>query len=205
MSQEVEIRERILTTAREEFYRVGITAVTMEHLASLLGMSKKTVYQYFPSKEDLVRDVIQNTCSSMDCKIDDILKNPDVDFVTRINNFIVLLMGIYAKMSPALLMDLQRGAPDVWKQINSYRRERVRECFGGMIDEGIANGVFRPNVAKEIVILMWLSSIESILNPDMLLQLPLSPNQALDAIARVMFQGTMTDEARANFLKNQVS
>jgi AcrR family transcriptional regulator len=177
----------------------------MEHLASLLGMSKKTVYQYFPSKEELIRDVVQNTCTSMDCKIDDILKNRDVDFVTRINNFIVFLMGIYARMSPALLLDLQRSVPDVWKQINSYRRERVRECFGGMIDEGIAKGVFRPNLAKEIVILMWLSAIESILNPDMLLQLPLSPNQALDAIARVMFQGIMTDEARTDFLKNQLS
>jgi len=203
MSQEVEIRERILTTAREEFYKLGLSAVTMEHLSSLLGMSKKTVYQYFPSKEDLVRDCIENTCKSLDCQIDDILKNSTVDFVTRLNNFIYFLMGVYAKMSPALLMDLQRSAPDVWKQIHSYRRERARECFNGMIEEGIANGVFRPNVAKEIVILMWLSAIESILNPEMLLQLPLSPNQAMDAIARVMFQGIMTDEARADFMKNQ--
>lgn len=203
MSQEVEIRERIRDTAREEFYRLGLTAVTMEHLSSLLGMSKKTVYQYYPSKEDLVRDVIDHTCEGAHCEIDRLLKDPSVKFVTRISNFISFLMGLYSKMSPSLLMDLQRSAPDIWQTINRIRREKVRECFGAMIEEGVTNGTFRPDVPKEIVMFMWLSAIEGILNPDTLLKLPVSPNQAMAAIARVMFQGIMTDDARSRYMLKQ--
>lgn len=55
--KEETIRKRILETAKEFFLEFGYKKVTMDEIADSLGMSKKTLYQYFPSKYELLSAV----------------------------------------------------------------------------------------------------------------------------------------------------
>jgi AcrR family transcriptional regulator len=192
-----EIRNKILTTAWGEFYRAGITSVSMDHIASQVGMSKKTLYKYFDNKEDLVRDAIQHTLLYVNRKIENILKNPKADFFVRFRSFCVFLIGIHSGISPAFIVDLKRLAPNIWE----HERERIGVWFREFLDEGIAGGVFQPDVPKDIVVLMWERLLESLLNADE--QFPLSRKQALNAIARVMMHGIMTEKARSEKVRTE--
>jgi len=51
-------RSAILHAARERFFRFGLGKVTMDEIAADLGMSKAALYYYFPTKEDIFRQVI---------------------------------------------------------------------------------------------------------------------------------------------------
>ncbi|HMI63571.1 MAG TPA: TetR/AcrR family transcriptional regulator [Puia sp.] len=55
----MEVKERILSKAADLFMRYGIRSITMDEIASQLGISKKTIYQFFTDKDDLVSAVIE--------------------------------------------------------------------------------------------------------------------------------------------------
>src|ERR1700759_5292531 len=54
----MEVKERILTKAADLFMRYGIRTITMDEIAAQLGISKKTIYQFFTDKDDMVSAVI---------------------------------------------------------------------------------------------------------------------------------------------------
>ncbi|HEX6193727.1 MAG TPA: helix-turn-helix domain-containing protein, partial [Chitinophagaceae bacterium] len=55
----MDTKERIQNKAEELFMQFGIRSVSMDDIANNLGMSKKTVYQYFVDKDELVEAVVQ--------------------------------------------------------------------------------------------------------------------------------------------------
>ena len=52
------MEDRILLKARDLMFQTGIRQVTMDDLATQLGISKKTIYQYYKDKDDLVKAVV---------------------------------------------------------------------------------------------------------------------------------------------------
>ena len=63
------MKSRILEKGTELFFRYGVKTVTMDAIASELGISKKTIYQHFPDKDSMVYEVVKNFvelgCSEM--------------------------------------------------------------------------------------------------------------------------------------------
>jgi TetR/AcrR family transcriptional regulator, cholesterol catabolism regulator len=66
----MEVKERIQQKAHELFMRYGVRSVSMDDIASQLGMSKKTIYQYFNEKDELVDAVMDDevTQTHADCE-----------------------------------------------------------------------------------------------------------------------------------------
>ena len=69
MIAELNTKERIRQKADELFMKYGIRSVSMDDIANALGMSKKTIYQYFVDKDELVDSVVEFDINSMqtDC------------------------------------------------------------------------------------------------------------------------------------------
>ena len=56
----MDVKERILGKAEELFMQYGIRSVSMDDIANSLGMSKKTLYQYYADKDELVDSVVES-------------------------------------------------------------------------------------------------------------------------------------------------
>src|ERR1044072_9471927 len=54
------MKERIQQKAEELFKRYGIRSVTMDEIATQLGISKKTIYQFYSDKDTLVKDIFKS-------------------------------------------------------------------------------------------------------------------------------------------------
>jgi len=70
MTTDTEVRERIISYAREHFMHEGFSKVTLDEIATELGMSKKTLYKYFEDKEDLLRAGIEENLRNIAREID---------------------------------------------------------------------------------------------------------------------------------------
>ena len=70
-------RNHIIKTAGELFFRLGIRSVSIDDICRELGMSKKTFYVYFASKDELVEQLLQANISYMASKMEDLLKTGD--------------------------------------------------------------------------------------------------------------------------------
>jgi len=198
---DVEIKNRILETAAEHFYRFGVSKVTMEELADKLGMSKKTLYKYFESKDRLVQALIDSLKQDLDRRSQEILSDVSIDFVEKVKQTTSCVAMQYAKIGKPLLEDLQRNAPQIWKQIEELRRERIANGFGKMLAEGRRRGIFRNDIDEQLVLMIYANIITNIINPDVLVQVPFSASQVFDAVIKIFYEGIMTDDGRAQFLR----
>jgi len=199
MASGTDIKQRILEKALDQFLQFGFTKVTMDELAAELGMSKKTLYKWFPTKESLLQAVVEMKHEEIQNGIDGILLNEGMDFVEKLKRYMAFLGEQLSKYRAPFMRDIQRNAPEIWKQMEDFRREKVLSDFGKLLDEGVQKQVLRGDCDQQLVILMYLSSIQGLINPEVLSQLSFSATEVFETITKVLFEGILTDKARAKY------
>ncbi len=193
------IRNRILRAARDRFFKFGFSKVTMDELAQDLGMSKKTLYKFFPSKSDLLRQVMAAMQNEVEVGLDRILRDDSRTFVEKWKQLWTFIALEISQIKPPFLEDLKRGAPDLWRDADRRRREIIQATMGKLMKEGMRKKVFRRDIDEQLLLLMFLALVQNVVNPDTLSQLPLSASQAYEAVRKVFFEGILTDQAREEY------
>ncbi len=196
---DLEIKSRILETAKENFFNNGFSKTTMEEFAQSMGMSKKTIYKFFPSKDDLIREITHEKLHAIHSQCESIRNDESIEFVDRIKLTINFLTSRMQEMKPLFALDIQRTMPELWKEVEDFRNEKVKNDFALMITKGVELGIFRKDVNVQVFVLMYTSAMRGIINPEVLSQLPINLSQAYQAAVTVFFEGMMTDEGRIKY------
>lgn len=191
------MRQRILETARNQFFNYGFKKVTIDEIAAELGMSKKTLYQHFPSKAHLLENVIDMTLQELRAKVDNILGDPEIEFLTKLQNIMTFVGSQAARfLRKPFMRDLQKYAPDVWYKLENFRKESIHTRFASLIEEGVRRGYFRNDVDQQIVVLVYFHAVQNIINPETLSDLPFTAAEVFDSIIKMLFEGLLTEEAK---------
>ena len=194
-----EVKLRILTEARGLFFKYGFSKVTMDEAAEALGMSKKTLYRHFPSKEDLLEEVTSAHLDECDAELKAICGRSELSPLERLKLTMAYCQGLFSEMSEPLVHDLRRNAPEMWKRVEDRRQKNITGDFGALIKEGRQKGQFRKDVDERLFILIYSNVVRDILNPETLSSLPFKPSAVYDAICKTLFEGLLTDKARAEY------
>lgn len=192
------VRERIIEAGRDRFYAMGFSKVTMDELVGELGISKKTMYKYFSSKDDLIDAITEWQMIRAVGKVKEIVDSR-IDFIEKMHNLWAFIGETYSRMSKQYHDDMRRFRPDLWQRIEEFRRTHLIENAGKLIEEGIKRGVFRKDVNKEILVLLYVSAIQGVMNPEILVQHSFSAEEAFKTILRVIFDGILTDQVREEY------
>jgi AcrR family transcriptional regulator len=194
---EVADKQRIVDVASKQFMESGISKVTLDEVAAELGMSKKTMYKFFPSKEDLLKTIVHTMMNGVRLRVEAVI-NTDKPFVEKAPELLAIIGHQISIMSKQFLFDLQRFTPQLWKEIDDFRRQRILTTVRKMFIQAQEEGVFRKDLDIELFILVFTSSVQGIVNPQTLSQQSFSAQEALHGIFRIIFEGAMTEEARKN-------
>jgi AcrR family transcriptional regulator len=194
---DIEIRDRILVKAQEHFLQYGFSTVTMNEIAGGLGMSKKTVYTHFPSKEDLASEMVKRMQQEISTQINALVDDKAMDFIEKLKRILQITADHHSKLTPHFRMDLQKHAPHVCKCTDDFQRNQIHSVVSRVIHQGIEQGVFRRDLDETIVASVFIAAFQSLLKPELLAQGGWSIAQALDTIRKIMFEGIMTDDARS--------
>ena len=198
--EEKEVKERILHQAGEMFLQFGFSKVTMEEIAVELGMSKKTLYRFFPGKEQLLKEMVTGVRCKLEDYVEELWGNNEMSFLEKLKNLMNYISSQSTAFRGPLAHDLQKNFPQLWEEINESRKTHSLYKFNLLISEGIENGVFRKDIDQQIVVLLFMNVFQGILNPDVLSQLPYTANQVFDSIIRVLMEGIFTEEGRNKYL-----
>ncbi len=204
MTDDIEIKDRILNRAEEMFLKFGYSKVTMDEIAANLGMSKKTLYKFFPSKEELVREIIYKMRCGVKDYVDALLADDKMDFVEKLKRMMNLIGNQSSKLQGPLLEDLHRNIPEVWQQINEFRKENVRQKFTQLINMGVEKGIFRKDIDQRLIVLIYSSAIQGLINPEILSQMPFSVEQVFESVIKVIFSGIFSEEGRIKYNSYQI-
>ncbi len=200
---ENEPKERILDLAQDRFFRMGFNKVTLDELSGELGISKKTMYKFFPSKEDLVRTIVRMTLRSAQKEVERITAQ-NKPFVHRLAEVMMFIGKMVSRFSKSFQQDMLRFAPTIWKEAEAFRREHILSKVVEMIHQAKKENVFRSDVNDEILVMMLTTCIQNIVTPDVLAQHSFSPKDAMYTIFHVIFEGALTEEARKEFMNYEI-
>lgn len=143
-------RERIIIRAAELFKKYGIKSVTMDSLASELGMSKRTIYEAFSDKDELLVGVLGWMAEKQREMTKKILEE-SADAITAIFVMLELSRDHFQGMSPAFRDDLKKYHQDVLK--NRPDKCKMPDYSNNIlvIEKGIKEKLFRDDINPEIV------------------------------------------------------
>jgi len=199
LPREATMKERILQEAALWFFREGFARVSMDDLARELGISKKTIYQHFASKEELLEQVLQQLVQGIDRDVCAILDEEQADFIQKLTRLFALLAGRLSQLSQAFTRDLQKYTPEIWKKVDERRSQMLQKNFRRLVAEGVKQQAFRRGFDPQFFLLSYLTLIRRFINPEMLSELSISPRQAFENIVNILMEGVLSEEARMHY------
>ncbi|HYM93278.1 MAG TPA: TetR/AcrR family transcriptional regulator [Chitinophagaceae bacterium] len=161
----MDIKERIQTGAHELFLRYGIRSVSMDDIAAQLGVSKKTLYQYFTDKDELVDASLNDEIKhgQQDC-LQCLAKSKDAIeeiFLTMEN-----IAEQFRNMNPMVLYDLEKFHFNSFRKFLKHKNEFLLEVIRKNLERGIKEELFRPEINPDILSKFRLESIMIAFNMD---------------------------------------
>lgn len=156
MKKKVQIssKEKILNAAQKEFMQFGYTKVTVDEVAKSAGVSKKTIYQYFNSKEDIFWEVMKcRKTEKMDMFQD--IYDLDIDFLEKMRLIGYRNAKDLTNAPITFLKDLKRNAPELSIKIEEIRRDSIVTVFEDFYSRGLKENYFRKDIPIKIVSEMY--------------------------------------------------
>lgn len=158
------MRQKILEVAVEQFSRYGVRTVTMEDIARLVGISKKTIYQEFRDKKELVKESFSMLLKHDQEKLRAILDDGDgvIDHLLQMSK---TLRDRLANMNPMVILEVQRYFPEAWEMFERYKEEIIMTDIVKVLEKGKALGYFREDIDSQILARMRINQINSVFDP----------------------------------------
>lgn len=159
----MEQKDLILQQARTLFFLFGIKSISMDDIALKLGMSKKTIYQYFEDKQDLLSTIIdqfigehhKSTCHLIDQQL---------DAIETFQQMAELALEYTKDLRPAFLYDLQKYYRTHWEKFVCFKDEHILEETKNLLSKGKEQGLFLENMNIELAAKLHICCIDELIN-----------------------------------------
>jgi AcrR family transcriptional regulator len=145
----MDYKQRIIEEAAEMFRTYGIRSVTMDMLASQMGISKRTIYEVFSDKDELLQGVLQWMTVRQKEMMTRIFSESE-NVIEAIFKMIAVMTDHYQKMSPAFQMDMRRLHGDIIKKMDKENSIPYISNNSEILKRGIDEGVFRNDINIEL-------------------------------------------------------
>ena len=157
-----------MQSALELFRQYGFKSVTMDDVAHRSGISKKTLYQHFDNKNAIVGDAMLFYKEGMRCQCDSIMHAASnaVEAFVKIK---VHFDNVYKELNPIALHELQRFYPEGYQQFRLNMESDVA-AIKANLDQGVAEGLYRPEMNTEVMALFHMESLMMIMLPNMIVK-----------------------------------
>ena len=155
------MKDQILHKATEMFLTLGFKSVTMDDIAAEMGISKKTIYQHFSTKDSLVKAVTTTLFENISCGIDEIIlakKNPIEELFT-IKEFV---MQNLKDENTSPIYQLQKYYPKIHKALMMKQFDKMGTCVIDNLEKGIQLGLFRKEIHKDLISRFYFAGMNSI-------------------------------------------
>jgi len=186
--------DQILSAGREILLAEGLRAITTNELARRARVSKKTLYNLFPSKDALLEAIVVSFVEANLSRWDEILDR-DASAIDRILASLRFMSEFMPRVQSQLLNQVETVAPQLWQEIDAIRLERLGRLKTLLI-EAQEEGFLRADVDPEHWILLLTGAIRSVLTPKTLMQTGIPLLDLVRSVQTVFYDGLLTETGR---------
>lgn len=162
----MEPKNKILFGAEALFMKYGFKSITMDDISRELGISKKTLYQYFEDKNDLVNQTITNHIQVDEqncCKILDGCFDP-IEYLFEISKSIT---SNHRKVNVAVLFDLKKYFKPAWEKLENFKSDFINKQMIENISKGIELGLYRNDINIALTAKFYVHNIDFMMKPEL--------------------------------------
>ena len=152
--------ERIIQGGEDLFLKAGIKSVTMDDIAKQVGMSKKTIYQFFKDKNELVIALVKSKLEEDEQQIKDIISKSN-NVIDEMINMMKCSEDVFSRINPIVIHDMQKYHPDAWTVFQNFKAEVIIHTLEELLTKGIQQGYIRPEIDVKIMARMRVSQVET--------------------------------------------
>lgn len=159
--EDQDIKDKIIKGSEELFMKYGVRSISMDDIARHLSVSKKTLYQHFTDKEEIITQVSQTHLGRTTNQMNDLREEAEnaIDELAKIS---VCIKQNMEKMNPSLLFDLQKYHPKAWAVWMDHKSKHIYESVVRNLKQGIEDGHFRTEIKTAIIASTRLMLIEAV-------------------------------------------
>lgn len=159
----MELRDRILKTSRERFFKYGIRNVTTKDISEALGISKKTLYNEFDSKDSIVTEITCTYFQDHALRCYEIIQNAE-NAVEEIMVMMEYIKKTLNRLNISMVHDLMKYHPEGFRALEKHRSEHIGKLLNENLIRGKREGLYRNNLDNKVV--MRLKTILMDVIPD---------------------------------------
>lgn len=188
-------RQAILDIAYSKFAEHGFKKVTIDEIAAELAISKKTVYKLFPSKEEILREVVLVKMNSLLRIFDRIqsMKEPSIDKIQAISETVGTHIN---EQWQRILTEVRVNAPQLFKEIDSIIQKRLAVGWQKIFIEGQKGGWIRRDIDPVVFTTAYVGVIRELMKTDFLSKHAVSESEIPKQVFRMFTEGILTEKGR---------
>ena len=196
-----EKRNEIIDKSAMIFLRHGIKSVTMDDLAKALGVSKKTIYNYFKDKDDLVKLIVSTLIerNRTSCEIGRLKSENAIDALMNISEYSTRL---FTEIHTSVFFDLQKYYPEAWNIIKQHRLDFVSNQITQNIVRGQEEGIYIAELDPKIMSGIHLASVSMMTDSDIFGVESNEYGKLSHEIMLFQLRGIVNDKGRELMIKN---
>lgn len=171
----------------------------MAEIAAELGMSKKTLYKAFPTKQQLAEALVDEIFEQINQRCDAILGSPApaLEKLLRILEVIVENQQRFA--TKIMIESLYHQLPHLWQRVEKFRRARMEKNLTSILDQARQEGTVRPGFNHELFLQLLRGAIRECLSAEVLMHASHSLQQALHGLFDLLLNGVLTPAGRKRY------
>ncbi len=192
----------ILDRIVELFYEYGIRNLNMDDISSHLKISKKTLYQYFKSKEDLIEQLFVYDFFKWNKKISEIKINEinAIDILIQVSIFIYDEMS---RLNPKLKFEMKKYYEPIFNRFMIEKQNHIFSQMSKNMQKGKAEGLYREDVDIELTARLYIRNLLDLHNKDCCFGSEISFNQVFEVMFENHIRAISTPAGLAWFEKRK--
>lgn len=205
MVEKIDSKDRLLNLAKKLFIESGYKSIKTDELAKELGISKRTIYEMFPSKDDLLIEALRLPLIEFEQNMDKLaLRMVEDDNFTFFDNFNLMwdLIIDHASMFTSKFdAEIQKYLPQFYSACRIHSENRFNN-FRKVYELGVKRGYLKEDVNVDVFLNIMHFSMGNILRYENLSKLPLRIEDVLKQIFLVVFTGALTPSGTKKYLES---
>jgi len=186
----MDLKERIIENASAHFFQKGVKNMTMSDIANELGISKRTLYEVFRDKEELLESCINSHIEKAD-KAMQTLSDDSEDVIDALMRIYAWNLNETQSINRRTVSDLKKYHSNLYKKVEQKQRDNVYVLLP-LLNKGVEQGLIRSDVNLEIILWLVRSQFRALMNEDYFPLEKFSMNEFIQAIILNFLRGIAT-------------
>ncbi len=193
-------QKKLLDSAHELFLKYGVKSVSMDDIARMLGISKKTIYNLVQNKKGLVHSVVSAHIEKEEQFITDIVEK-SINALDEMISIVKHVNSILKSMKPSLTYDLKKYHPETWELIDKGHFKFIEKHIQQNLLRGIEEGLYRKEIRTDIIPKLFVNISKVVADGDFSQSTLLSQSEVYESAMLYHLNGIINNTGRKQLQK----